>query len=256
MGWTMDQTIEWLGGAGRFTEAIAQIRKEARTWPEVEARMQELRPSPVGPGGRSIRLEIGNVEDFIPAFEKFMHDQGILRDEWARTLPLWTRKAERPLARQIRDMARDWESYRAPLREAFRRPEPPQPRVERRLRSKRQRDPESRKARPSRGGRKALARREEELVLETEGRGAYPECGLGPVEFHRFTEGGLGESPQHTREDMPASGALLQELEAHLDVSQWRVPPMSEGRDETAGEVPREEVQDPERGRVLRGDML
>ncbi|GBG73908.1 hypothetical protein CBR_g17623 [Chara braunii] len=247
MGWTMTHTIERLRGADRFAEPIAQIRREARTWPEAETRMQELRPSPVGPDGRPLRLEIGNVKDFIPAFEQFMHGQGILRDEWARTLPLWTRKAERPLDMQIRDMARDWESCRAHLREAFRRPEPPQPRVERRQRSKRQRDPEPREARPSRGGRKALAKREEELVSETEGRGAYSKCGLGPVEFHRFTEGGLGGSPQRTREEMPASGEPLQELEAHLDVSRWRVPPMSEGRDEPAEEVPREEVQDPER---------
>ncbi|GBG87094.1 hypothetical protein CBR_g44550 [Chara braunii] len=160
MGWTMTQAIERLRGAGRFAELIAQIHREARTRPEVEARMQELRPSPVGPNGRPIRLEIGNAEEFIPAYEQFMHGHGILRDEWARTLPLWTGKAERPLARQIRDMARDWESGRVHLREAFRRLEPAQPRVERCQRTKRQRDPEPREARPSRGGQKALAKRE------------------------------------------------------------------------------------------------
>ncbi|GBG59541.1 hypothetical protein CBR_g49801 [Chara braunii] len=149
MGWTVTQMIERLRGAGRFEEPIAQIRREARTWPEVEMRMQELRPSPVGPDGRPICLEIGNVEDFIPAFEQFMHDQRILRDEWARTLPLWTRKVERPLARQ---------------------------------RSKRQRDLEPR-----------------------------------------------------------------QELEAHLDVSQWRVSPTSKKRGEPAEGLPREEVREPER---------
>ncbi|GBG59735.1 hypothetical protein CBR_g54838 [Chara braunii] len=176
MGWTMTQTSEKLRGAGRFAQPIARIRREARTWPEVEIRMQELRPSPMGPDGRPIRLEIGNVEDFIHAFEQFMHGQRMLRDEWARALPLWTRKADRPLARQIRDMARDWESCRAHLMEV-RRPEPPQPRVERRLRSKRKRDPEPRETMPSRGGRNALARREE-LILEAEEQGAYPELGV------------------------------------------------------------------------------
>ncbi|GBG64713.1 hypothetical protein CBR_g46256 [Chara braunii] len=95
-----EEAIERLRGADRFAEPMAQIRREARTRPEVEAGIQELRPSPVGPDGRPIRLKIENAEEFIPAFEKFMHDQGMLRDEWARTLPLWTRKAERPLARQ------------------------------------------------------------------------------------------------------------------------------------------------------------
>ncbi|GBG69445.1 hypothetical protein CBR_g4140 [Chara braunii] len=153
MGWTVAQAIERLRGAGRFEEPIARIHREATTRQEVETRMEELRPSSVGPDGRPIRLEIGNV---IPAFEWFMQGQGIPRDEWARTLPLWTRKAERALAKQVRDMVRDRESCRAHLREAFRRSEPPQPRVERRQRSQRQRDPEPREARPSREGQKAL----------------------------------------------------------------------------------------------------
>ncbi|GBG66352.1 hypothetical protein CBR_g60003 [Chara braunii] len=75
MGWAMTQLIERLRGAGRFAEPIAQIRREARTRPEVKPRMQELRPSPVGPDGRPIRLEIRNAEEFIPAFEQFMHGQ-------------------------------------------------------------------------------------------------------------------------------------------------------------------------------------
>ncbi|GBG84190.1 hypothetical protein CBR_g38161 [Chara braunii] len=149
MGWTVAQAIERLRGAGRFEEPIARIRREATTRQEVEMRMEELRPSPVGPDGRPIRLKIGNPSNFIPAFEWFMQGQGILRDDWIQTLPLWTRKAERPLAMQIRDMARDWESCRAHLREAFRRSELPQPRVERRQRSQRPRDPEPREARPS-----------------------------------------------------------------------------------------------------------
>ncbi|GBG83806.1 hypothetical protein CBR_g37606 [Chara braunii] len=174
MGWTMTQTIERLRGAGRFVEPIARIRREARTWQEVEIRMQELQPSSVGPDGRPIRLEIGNAKDFIPAFEQFM----------------------------------------AHLREAFRRPEPPHPRVERRQRSKRQRDPGLKETMSLRGGRKALARREEESIPEAEERGAYSECGIGP------------------------------ELEAHLDVSQWRVPRAGEGHDEPTGDMPQEEVHE------------
>ncbi|GBG61719.1 hypothetical protein CBR_g23234 [Chara braunii] len=66
MGWTVAQRIERLRGVGRFEEPIVQIRIKARTWPEVELRMQELRPSPMGQDGVPIRLEIGNVEEFIP----------------------------------------------------------------------------------------------------------------------------------------------------------------------------------------------
>ncbi|GBG81075.1 hypothetical protein CBR_g31633 [Chara braunii] len=204
MGWTVTQAIERLRGAGRFEEPIARIRREA-------TRMEELRPSPVGPDGSPFRLEIENASDFIPA----------------------------PLAMQIRDMARDWESCRAHLREAFRRPELPQPRVERRQRSQRPRDPEPREARPSRGGRKALARREQEP--EDEERGAYPECGLGPVEFHRFTEGGLRRSPAHTQGEPPASEGPLRELEMHLDISRWRASLQGKGHG-GAKKVPREEV--------------
>ncbi|GBG82592.1 hypothetical protein CBR_g34961 [Chara braunii] len=240
MGWTVTQAIERLRGAGRFEEPIARIRREGTTRQEVEIRVEELRPSPVGPDGRPICLEIGNASDFIPAFEWFMQEQGIQRDDWMQTLPLWTRKAERPLAMQIRDIARDSESCRAHLREAFRRPELPQPRIERRQRSQRPRDPEPREARPSRGGRKALARREQEP--KDEERGAYPECGLGPVEFRRFTEGGLRRSPAHTLGESPASEGPLRELEMHLDISRWRASLQGERHGEQAKEVPREEV--------------
>ncbi|GBG90158.1 hypothetical protein CBR_g50252 [Chara braunii] len=242
MGWTTTQAIERLRGAGRFAELIAQIRREAMTRSEVEMSIQELRSSSLGPHGRPIRLEIGNAETFIPAFEWFMQGQGIPRDDRGRTLPLWTSNAERPLARQIGDMARDWESCRAHLREAFRRPEPPQPRVERRQRSRRQRDPEPSEARPSRGGQKALARREEESAPEAERRGAYPECGLGPVAFHRFTKGELGRPPLHTPEETPTAEEPLREFEAHLDISRWRVSPRGEERGGQAEEEPREEM--------------
>ncbi|GBG81675.1 hypothetical protein CBR_g32670 [Chara braunii] len=153
-------------------------------------------------------------------------------------------KAERALSKQVRDMARDWESCRAHLREAFRRPEPPQPIVERHLRSQRQRDPEPREARPSRGGRKALARREAEPEPEPEAeeRGPYPECGLGAVEFHRFTAGGLRRSPARVQEEPPASEGPLRELEAHLDISRWRTSPRDEEREGPVEEAPAEEV--------------
>ncbi|GBG79545.1 hypothetical protein CBR_g29692 [Chara braunii] len=137
MGWTVAQAIERLRGAGRFEEPVARMRREATTRSEVEWRMQELRPSPVGPDGRPICLEIGNASDFIPAFEWFMQ---------------------------------------------------------------------------------------------------------GQVEFHRFAEGGLRRSPAHTQEEPPASEEPLRELEAHLDISQWRASPRGEERGEQAEEVPREEV--------------
>ncbi|GBG76834.1 hypothetical protein CBR_g23050 [Chara braunii] len=179
MGWTMTQAIGRLRRVDRFTEPFAQIRRETRTRPEVEARTQEL----------------------------------------------------------------------AHLREVFRRPEQPQPRVERRLRSRRQRDPEPTEARLLQRGRKALSRREEEMVPETEGQGTYPEYGLGPVKFHRFPEGGQGVSPLHIWEEVSVSRESLQKLEAHLDVSQWKMPPVSERRDEPVEGVPRKEVQSLERER-------
>ncbi|GBG64717.1 hypothetical protein CBR_g46260 [Chara braunii] len=216
-----------------YARPIARICEEARTWQEVEQAMQRLRPSPVGTDGESIRLQIGNAEEFIPTFERFMHEQGILRDQWMQTLPLWTRRAERPLAREIRDRARDWEGCRAHVREAFRRPEPaqPQPRVERRLRSKRQREPEPRETTPSRGGRKALARRDEEPDQPEQESGMYPECGMRPVAVQPFTEGRLQGSLQQVSEEAAPAGGSLQSLEAHLDALQWEVPQSSGGQE-------------------------
>ncbi|GBG60952.1 hypothetical protein CBR_g16073 [Chara braunii] len=59
-----------------------------------------LRASPMGPDGLPIRLEEGNAEEFIPAYEQYMRDQGTGQEEWMQMLPLWTRRAERSLARQ------------------------------------------------------------------------------------------------------------------------------------------------------------
>ncbi|GBG67253.1 hypothetical protein CBR_g88542 [Chara braunii] len=205
----------------------------------------------VAPESQDDKFEKGEIKEAFRAeeYDGIYLERGLLLSYEMRNRDASDR-AQRIMPRYlVRDMTRDWESCRAHLREAFRRSELPQPRVERRQRSKRQRDPEPRETRPSRGGRKTLARREEELVPETEERGAYPECGLGSVEFHRFIEGGLGGSPQRAREEIPTSGEPLQELEAHMDVSQWWVPPTSEGRDEPAEEVPREEVQNPEQER-------
>ncbi|GBG69262.1 hypothetical protein CBR_g3960 [Chara braunii] len=136
-GWSTLERLRHLRGVGRFEEPIARIREEALTWQDVEARMQTVRASPLGPDGLPIRLEEGNAEEFIPAYEQYMRDQGAGPEEWMQTLPLWTRRAERPLAGQIRDRARDWEDCQAQLRQVFRRlePERPEPRVERRQRS-------------------------------------------------------------------------------------------------------------------------
>ncbi|GBG91317.1 hypothetical protein CBR_g52203 [Chara braunii] len=73
--WTVTRMIERLRGRGRFAEPIARIREEARTWQEVEQAMQRLRHSPVGADGEPIRLQIGNAGEFIPTFERFMHEQ-------------------------------------------------------------------------------------------------------------------------------------------------------------------------------------
>ncbi|GBG89800.1 hypothetical protein CBR_g49651 [Chara braunii] len=123
-GWDLSERVRHLRGVGRFEEPVAQIREEALTWSEVEARMQRLRVLPLGNDGLPIRLEEGNVEKFIPAYEQYMSDQGVPRDEWVQTLLIWTRGAECALARQIRGRARDWEDCRAQWRVAFRRLEP------------------------------------------------------------------------------------------------------------------------------------
>ncbi|GBG86427.1 hypothetical protein CBR_g41424 [Chara braunii] len=227
-GWDVSERIHHLRGIGRFEEPIAQIREEALTWSEVEARMQRLRASPLGSDGLPIRLEEGNVEEFIPAYEQYMSDQGALRDEWVQALLIWTRGAERPLARQIRDRARDWEDCRAQLREAFRWPEPerPEPRIDRRRRSKRLRDLEARGPVKSRGGWKALAQREGGQAGPTRARESFPACGLRQVEFHPVTEddllGSSSQTPERRESEVLASP--FRSLEAHLDASQWEAP--------------------------------
>ncbi|GBG90990.1 hypothetical protein CBR_g51648 [Chara braunii] len=235
-GWSTLERIRHLRGVGRFEEFFAHIREEALTYQDVEAGMQMLRASPLGLDGLPIRLEEGNVEEFIPAYEQYMRDQGTGQEEWMQTLPLWTRRAERPLARQIRDRARDWEDCQAQLRQAFRRlePERPEPRVERRQRSKRPRGPEARGATTTRGGRKALAQRDgpaeaAQAVEPVQAAGPAqtaelpPTYGLERVEFRRVTDSDL-RGPSLT---LPEGGEAvplrtpLDRLEAHLDASQW-----------------------------------
>ncbi|GBG84611.1 hypothetical protein CBR_g38894 [Chara braunii] len=151
-------------------------------------------------------------------------------------LPLWTRRAERSLARQIRDRAHDWEDCQAQLRQAFRRlePERPEPKVERRQRSKRPRGQEARGTTTTRGGQKALAQREGpaeaaqavgpvQAVGPAQAAELPPTYGLEQVEFRRITGSDLrGPSPT-----LPEGGGAvplrtpLDRLEAHLDASQW-----------------------------------
>ncbi|GBG63092.1 hypothetical protein CBR_g36579 [Chara braunii] len=220
-----------------------------------------LRASPLGRDGLPIRLEEGNVEEFIPAYEQYMHDQGTRQEEWMQTLPLWTRSAERPLARQIRDRARDWEDCQAQLRQAFRRlePERPETRVERRQRSKRPRDPEARGATTTRGGRKALAQREEPVgpaqaaePVQVAGPAQVAELpathALEQVEFRRITGSDLRD-PSPT---LPEEGEAvplrmpLDSLEAHLDASQWRTSQLGAGQSGPAWYEPAEDETEAE----------
>ncbi|GBG84900.1 hypothetical protein CBR_g39361 [Chara braunii] len=166
-----------------------------------------LRASPMGPDGLPIRLEEGNAEEFILAYEQYMRDQGTGQEEWMQMLPLWTWRAERSLARQIRDRARDWEDCQTQLRQAFRRlePERPEPRVERQQRKAAQAMEPVQAAGPAR-------------AVELP-----PTYGLEQVEFRRITGSDLrGPSPT-----IPEGGEAvslrtpLDRLEAHLDASQW-----------------------------------
>ncbi|GBG88895.1 hypothetical protein CBR_g48507 [Chara braunii] len=74
-GWSVAERIHHLRGIGRFEEPVAQICEEALTWPDVEAGMQRLRASPRGRDDMPIRLEEGNAEEFIPAYEHDMEPQ-------------------------------------------------------------------------------------------------------------------------------------------------------------------------------------
>ncbi|GBG78020.1 hypothetical protein CBR_g25954 [Chara braunii] len=248
-GWSTLEKIRNLRGVERFEEPIAHIREEALTWSDVEARMQRLRASPVGRDGLPIRLEEGNAEEFIPAYEQYMRDQGTTHEEWMQTLLLWTRRAERSFARQLQDRARDWEDCQAQLRQAFRRPEPerPEPRVER---SKRPWDPEARRAVVARRGRKALAQREEESAEPAQATEPHPNHGLEQVEFRQITGSDLRDpSPKlpEEGEGVPFE-TPLGSLEAHLDASQWGTSQLGAGPVEPAWYELAEELQGPDPG--------
>ncbi|GBG59031.1 hypothetical protein CBR_g24378 [Chara braunii] len=89
-GWSTLERIQHLRGVGRLKEPIAHIREEALTWQDVEARMQMLRASPLGPDGLPIRLEEGNVEEFIPAYEHDLRGPSPTLPEGGEAVPFRT----------------------------------------------------------------------------------------------------------------------------------------------------------------------
>ncbi|GBG64819.1 hypothetical protein CBR_g48287 [Chara braunii] len=249
-GWSVAERIHHLRGLGRFEEPVAQICEEALTWPDVEVGMQRLRASPRGRDGMPIRLEEGNVEEFIPAYEHYMLSQGIAREEWVQALLIWTRGAKRPVSKQIRERARDWEDCQAQLRRAFGGPERERhkPRVERRRRSKRPREPTLREAGLARERRRAPAQQEDEPAGPALAEESFPACGLRAVEFRRITSEELRSSsplPSAQELDIPRE-TPFRSLATHLDVSQWEALRLGEGSVEPTRYVPLEEPLDPE----------
>ncbi|GBG93158.1 hypothetical protein CBR_g59761 [Chara braunii] len=223
-----DKAADWEGCQARLRREFWQPKPERRE-PERERR-QEPRPSPIGVDGRPIRLAIGNVEEFIPGFEQFMLRQQVVREDWMVRPSLWTRKANRPLARYVADMAQDWESCRAHLRVAFRRFKPRSPAGERRTLS------EAGEPGTSRGGRQATTGQGGRRLAELEESGAIPECGLGPIDLPIDIE--PARVPPHPRDVTSSLGDPLQDLEAHLDASRWGTPSVDEGPSETMEEGP------------------
>ncbi|GBG89840.1 hypothetical protein CBR_g49689 [Chara braunii] len=248
--WSVAERIHHLRGIGRFEEPVAQICEEALTWPDVEARMQRLRASPRGRDGMPIRLEEGNVDEFIPAYEHYMLSLGVAQGEWVQALLIWTRRAEKQAVKQIQERARDWEDCQAQLRRAFGRPqhERHEPRVERQWRSKRPREPAPREAGLAREGRGASAQREDEPVEAALARESFPACGLRAVEFRRITSEGLRPPlplPSTQELDIPRE-TPFRSLATHLDVSQWEASRLGGGSVEPACDVLLEEPLDPE----------
>ncbi|GBG77009.1 hypothetical protein CBR_g23339 [Chara braunii] len=213
-------------------------------------RKLRLRVSPRGRDGMPIRLEEGNADEFIPAYEHYMLSLGVAQEEWVQTLLIWTRQAERQVVKQIRERARDWEDCQAQLRRAFGRPhyERHEPRVERRRRSKRSRETAPREVELARERRKAPARQEDEPAEPALAEESFPACGLQAVEFRRITSEELGSPPP-----LPSAQELdipretpFRSLATHLDVSQWEASRLGEGSVEPACYVPLEEPLDPE----------
>ncbi|GBG66809.1 hypothetical protein CBR_g70688 [Chara braunii] len=230
-GWSTLKRIRRLRGVGRFEEPIAHIREEALTWQDVEARMQMLRASPMGPDGLPIRLEEGNAEEFISAYEQYMRDQGTGQEEWMQMLPLWTRREERSLARQIRDRAHDWEDCQAQgERDHY--------------------DQRGPKGLSTARGPAEAAQAVEPVQAAGPAQAAElpPTYGLEQMEFRRITGSDLrGPTPT-----LPEGGEAvplrmpLDRLEAHLDASQWGASQLGAdqsgpARYESVGDEPEEE---------------
>ncbi|GBG69238.1 hypothetical protein CBR_g3937 [Chara braunii] len=249
-GWSVTERIHHLRDIGRFEEPVAQICEEALTWPDVEAGIQRLRASPRGRDGMPIRLEEGNAYEFIPAYEHYMLSLGVAQEEWVQAILIWTRQAERQVAKQIRERVRDWEDCQAQLKRAFGRPqhERHEPRVERRRRSKRPREPAPREAGLAREGRGAPAQREDEPVGPALARESFLACGLLAVEFRRITSKELRPpSPLPSAQELDISRETpFRSLATHLDVSQWEASRLGEGSVEPTRYVPLEEPLDPE----------
>ncbi|GBG75133.1 hypothetical protein CBR_g19646 [Chara braunii] len=249
-GWSVAERIHHLRGIGRFEESVAQICEEALTWPDVEAGMQRLRASPRGRDGMPIRLEEGNADEFIPAYEHYMLSLGVAREEWVQAILIWTRQAERQVAKQIQKRARDWEDCQAQLRRAFGRPqhERHEPRVERRWRSKRPREPAPREAGLAKERRGAPAQREDEPAGPALAEESFPACGLRAVEFRRITSEELRPpSPLPSTQELDIPREMpFRSLATHLGVSRWEASRMGEGSVEPACYVPLEEPLDPE----------
>ncbi|GBG64857.1 hypothetical protein CBR_g48325 [Chara braunii] len=213
-------------------------------------RKLRLRASPRGRDDVPIRLEDGNADEFIPAYEHYMLSLGVAWEEWVQTLLIWTRQAERQVAKQIRERARDWEDCQAQLRRVFGRPqhERHEPRVERRRRSKRPREPAPREARLAGERRGAPAQREDEPAGPALAEESFPACGLRAVEFRQITNKELrppSPLPSTQELDIPRE-TPFRSLATHLDVSQWEASRLGEGSVEPACYVPLEEPLDPE----------
>ncbi|GBG71184.1 hypothetical protein CBR_g8486 [Chara braunii] len=249
-GWSVAERIHHLRGIGRFEEPVAQICEEALTWPDVEAGMQRLRASPRGRDGMPIRLEEVNADEFIPAYEQYMLSLGVAQEEWVQALLIWTRQAEKQVAKQIRKRARDWEDCQAQLRRAFGRPqhEGHEPRVERRRRSKRLREPAPREVGLARESRRDPARQKDEPAGPALAEESFPACGLQIVEFRRITSGDLrlpSLLPSAQELDIPRE-TPFRSLATHLDVSQWEASRLGEDSAEPPCCVPLEEPLDAE----------
>ncbi|GBG84678.1 hypothetical protein CBR_g39053 [Chara braunii] len=203
-------------------------------------------------GDQGVRVEeiVDESEEVTQQLEHYMLSQGIAREEWVHALLIWTRGAERPVARQIRKRARDWEDCQAQLRRAFGRPERErlEPRVERRRRSKRPREPAPREVGLTIEKRRAPTQREDEPAGPAPEEESFPVCGLRAVEFRWITSEELRPpSPLPSGQEMNIPGETpFRNLATHLDVSQWEASRLGEGSVEPTRYVPLDEPLDPE----------